>query len=67
MCDCPCHDKYDIVYACVNCKCKSEPKPSIPMHYSYNNCGNCTHNILQRIWHYSNHRVKTETKGVDDS
>jgi hypothetical protein len=25
---------------------------------SYNNCGNCTHNILERIWYWQDHRYK---------
>lgn len=63
MCDCHCHSEMDVVYACSNCKCTAEPKPYISSYDSYNNCGNCTHNIFQRLWYWKSHRVRT-AKGV---
>ena len=34
----------------------SEKRKHIP---SYNNCGNCTHNLLERLWHWQDHRHLT--------
>ena len=64
MCDCHCHHEMDIVYACSDCPCKTSCPDEIESKYdSYNNCGNCTHNFLQRLWHWQNHGIRI-SKGV---
>ena len=62
MCDCHCHSEFEVVYACVDCPCKAEPITTPSQYDCYNNCGNCTHNILQRLWRWKNHRVRTSRK-----
>lgn len=43
-----------------NCEDKCQCKCHKIVYPQYNNCGNCTHSFLERIWHWQSHRRRID-------